>query len=188
MRRTTSDKSSLAPLIITDQMKNKTMSTLKYWTGSIFLILVCTSNAQPSNPTKAKDRIEMQCGSHKVVITCGNAKPGDPLDERLCVRNTLNFVSSDGRTHSPKQPKNFRQEFEVEKTPTSIQCGQGKDGKFYVVVDFVAGPLACGPCSTMDIFSESGKRLTVNSKNLDRIIREQKIQSNKPIYIEEYGR
>lgn len=160
----------------------------------VCLMLICTLNLlyadppDPNNPTNAKERIEVQCGSHKVVITCGKAKPGDPYEKRVCVHNTLSFVDADGKVFFHKQPKNFRQEFAVEKTPTGIKCGRGNDGKFYVVIYFVAGPLSFGQGFTPDLFTENGRRLTVNSVNLDRIIETRKIQFNKTIYIEEYGK
>lgn len=156
--------------------------------GMSFTIFSCVCHAQSSNSTNARDRVEIQCGAHKVAIACGKAKPGDPPDERICVRNVLSFAGENGKFVASKQPKSFRQEFEVQKTPTSIDCRKGKDGTFYVAVTFVAGPLACGPCSTTDLFTEGGERLTVNSKNLDRVIREHGIRGNNPILIEEYGK
>lgn len=67
-------------------------------------------------------------------------------------------------------------------------CGKGRDGKFYVLVDFVAGPLGCAQCSIMDLFAEDGRRLTVNGINVDRIIEKNNIIFNKMINVEEYGK
>ncbi|MEI6757680.1 MAG: hypothetical protein FDX18_10555 [Chlorobium sp.] len=142
----------------------------------------------PNNPTNAKERIEVQFGTHKVVITCGKGKPGYPGDQRVCIHNTLSFIDADGKVFFPKQSKNFRQEFVVEKTPTGITCGKGSDGKYYVIVDFVAGPLSFGQGYVIDLFTEDGRCLTVNSVNFDRIIETLIIEFNKTIYIEECGK
>ena len=158
--------------------------------GLAVLLQVTLTQAQllpEPNPTQVKERVALQCGAHTVAITCGRAKPGDPPDNRVCTRNKLSFTDANGKEFVPKQPKNCRQEFFVEKTPTSIDCGQGKDGQYYVTIDFVAGPLGCGPCSMSDLFYESGQRLTVNGRYLDKLKLQHGVPFNKPIYIEEYG-
>lgn len=137
------------------------------WLLLALALCAVAQNIQAANPTHAKERVELQCGAHKVAIDCGKAKPGDPPDERVCVHNTLSFTGPDGKIFTPKQPKNFRDEFEIEKTPTSIGCSRGTDGKFYVSVLFAAG--WAGPYMLYEMFSESGERLTVNGKNFDRI-------------------
>lgn len=164
----------------------------------ILLTIACTlsmcigvAHAQQGNPTKAKERVELQCGTHTVTISCGKARPNDENDERVCVHNALNFIDKFGNVFIPNQPKSFHDPFVIEKTPTGISCEFGKDGKYYVIVEFVAGPLACSPCTTIEIFSESGERLTINGAtrrgvniNFDRILS----YTAKSLYIEEYGK
>lgn len=132
------------------------------------LLLVGTEVlAQTTLPSR---KIELQCGEHKVAITCGEVVyPGDPQDKRQCNHNTLSFTDKSGKVYVPKQPKNFRQEFVVEKTPVSMACTQGKDGHYYVTVEFSACPLGANyaSCVTVDLFKSEGKRLTVNSRHLD---------------------
>ena len=130
-------------------------------------------------------KIELQCGQHKVAITCSKVPdPDHPEDKRQCNHNTLSFTNPDGKAFISEQPKNFRQEFVVKKEPVGIACAQGKDGKHYITVVYSVGPIGCGPCSTADLFESSGKRLTVNSRNLDSIHARRGIPYVNSIYIE----
>lgn len=144
--------------------------------------------AQPAiEPSAAPKKIEIECGQHKVTITCGKVLyPDSPQDARRCNHNTLSFTNKDGKFFVPKQPKHFRQEFVVEKTPVSMACSQGKDQYYYVTVEFSACPLGTryAACVIYDLFTSDGRRLTVNSRNLDSIQTRLAIPYTKHIAIE----
>jgi hypothetical protein len=164
---------------------------------NVFAIVVAlamsvgVAHAQQNNPTNAKERVELQCGTHIVAITCGKSKPGDEKDERICVHNTLSFVGKDGKIVYPKQQKTFIDPFVVEKTPTGISCENGSDGINYVIVRYVAGPLYSSKATTIEIFLESGERLTINGKNrrgVNKIFNNILSYTSKESLIEEYGK
>lgn len=128
-------------------------------------------------------RVVISCGGHRVFIFCGKKNKDDP---RFCDDNVLCFESFDGLALIPMQPRGFAQEFVVEKTPTGIACGSDDEGYNYVLVDYSAGPLSCGPCHILELFTEGGDRLTVNGENLDDIVRVKKMKFSTLKYIEEY--
>ncbi len=134
-------------------------------------------------------RIEQQCGQHRVAITCGKElnDPNYADDTRQCNRNTLTFTGPDGNVLVPKQPSSFRQEFVIEKTPTSFACAQGSDGNYYVTVEFSACPAGAvgAMCTVYDLFTSDGRRLTVNGRNLDALHKKYGIQYAKNLEIEE---
>lgn len=74
---------------------------------------------------------EMQCGSHKVVITCGKAAPGEKIDEndaRTCVHNKVKIIDPAGRVSVvPGLGRGTR-------NPEFMHCGVGRGGKRYVEV------------------------------------------------------
>jgi hypothetical protein len=124
-----------------------------------------------------KDRVEMQCGSHRVAITCGRARPDDPkndIDTRICVHSTLSFTGEDGKVFVPKEPSNVVSLGDKGNSPQMMNCGKGADGKFYAFVRFEGCPYVA--CEMYDLFSESGKRLTVNSVHLQKTIRRKLIK------------
>lgn len=119
-----------------------------------------------------KDRVEMQCGSHRVAITCGRTRPNDPKDDkdnRVCVHNILSFTGEDGKVLVPQEPNNVISLGDKGNSPQMMNCGKGADGNFYVFVRFDGCPGVS--CEMFDLFSESGKRLTVNSVHLQKTIR-----------------
>ena len=148
-----------------------------YTTRFVFAIAIlqtafCVMAQPAAGPPAAPKKIELECGQHKITITCGKVLYlGDPKDARQCNHNTLSFTGKNDKVFVPKQPKNFRQEFVVDKTPVSMTCAQGKDQKYYVTVEFSACPLGAdyASCVTYDLFASDGRRLTVNSRNLDSI-------------------
>lgn len=158
-------------------------------THVVIVLVLLLIGAETLGQTTAASprRIELQCGQHKVAITCGKVShSADPQDNRQCNHNTLSFSDSRGKVFVPKQPKNFRQEFVVEKTPVSMACAQGKDGRYYTTVEFSACPLNSNyaACTTYDLFASNGQRLTVNSRNLDLIKAQRAISYTKLIRIE----
>ena len=149
---------------------------------SAFLMLDAFAEAS----SNAKERIELQCGSHRVAITCGKAKPGDPPDERVCVRNTLSFTGPDGKTSVIHIPKKYESEAG---TPWGIECAQGRNGANYVVVAYTFCELSV--CQLHDVYTEDGQHLTPKKQRadleFDRVSGKLGlITSSKMITIEEY--
>jgi ABC-type Fe3+-hydroxamate transport system substrate-binding protein len=144
----------------------------------LVICLVCSGfvlTTQAANSTKEK--IEMQCGSHRVAITCGKAKADDPkdeYDERVCVHNTLSFTDSNGRTVISEDPPNVVSLGDLGNSPEMMGCGKGKDGLYYVQVMFSG--CSGSTCQMHELFSEEGKRLTVNSVHLNKFMKEKSIR------------
>jgi hypothetical protein len=132
-----------------------------------------------------KDKIETTCGEYKVVIECGKALPNDVPDGRVCVRNTLKFISPNGAVHIPPTPKNLLKGSNYDRTPISIECELGADERAYVLVNFSGEKFLCGSCMAYDLFTSSGVRLTTNSKSLDKFIRQNRLSRGIKLVIEE---
>lgn len=134
-------------------------------------VLATIAGALAETAQEPHRKIEIQCGKHKIVITCSKetADLNYADDKRQCNRNTLSFTGPDGKVFFPRQPNNFRQEFVMKKTPVSVACAQGKDGHQYVTVEFSACPSRAryAGCIVYDLFTSNGQRLTVNGLNLD---------------------
>ncbi len=109
----------------------------------------------------------MQCGSHRVVITCGPIKPEEARkyhdDEGSCVHNKLQFIDSRGEVRISKY---------VNSDPIDgwhadfLECGRGAAGKYYVQVRYSMYDRLCPLCKIYGLFTESGK--FVARKPLDR--------------------
>lgn len=145
----------------------------------IFVFSICyfMNAVQAGGGAFFKEKVEMQCGSHRVAITCGKAKPDDPkddLDVRVCVHNSLSFTDSGGKVFIPVEPKNVISLGEKGNSPNDINCGKGKNGLFYVRVRFIGCPYIS--CEMIDLFAEDGKRLTVNGSHFGKIIKEKSIK------------
>ena len=155
----------------------------------MLLLLIVSIEVFAQGTMTPPRQIEQQCGQYRVAITCGKElnDSGYADDNRQCNRNTLSFTGPDGNVLVPKQPNSFRQEFIVEKTPTSFACAQGKDGNYYVTVEFSACPAgaAGAMCMVHDLFTSDGRRLTVNSRNLDTLHKKYGIPFAKHLEIEE---
>lgn len=145
-----------------------------------------TLDAYAESSSNAKESVELQCGSHKVAITCGKAKPGDPPDGRVCVRNTLSFTGLDGKRTSISTPKKYKADAG---TPWGIECAQGRNGANFVVVAYSFCELPV--CRLHDVYSEDGQHLTPAKQRadleFDRVSGKLGLTtSSKMIAIEEY--
>ncbi len=125
---------------------------------SVLLILVSQAFGQE------KRKVEVQCGEYKVAITCGRDNAPYSEDQRKCNKNTLTFTWPNGKVVTSKNPRHF----DETKTPTEFACERGNDGQYYVVVTFLNGPNDCGPCTVIDLFKATGRRITANGKYLDK--------------------
>jgi len=117
----------------------------------------------------------MMCGRYMVKIICGKFAYKDaPDDSRVCNKNSLVIVDDDGHEIILSQPKNFRQEFVVDKTPVSIACAKGKDDKHYFTVEFSADPAGADSASgsVSDLFESNGSRITINGHYYDNKMKE----------------
>jgi hypothetical protein len=143
------------------------------------IVLPLVASAQAAGQEKRK--IEVPCGEYVVAITCGRDNTPRSEDARECNNNTLTFTGKNGKVVTPRTPKGF----DTTKTPSGLSCGRAKDGRYYVIVEFLNGPVGCGPCTVFDLFEASGKRVTVNGKYLDKTIEKLGIPDSKQINIEE---
>jgi hypothetical protein len=151
--------------------KRDSMSRIT-WVVMSFLTMLSFAKAD----TNFKEQIEMQCGSHRVAITCGKAKADEPKDEvdtRVCVHNTLTFTDAADKVTIPKEPANMISLGVRGSAPEMMGCGKGKDGLYYVQVRFAGCPGIS--CEMYDLFTESGDRLTVNAVHLRNIIKSKSI-------------
>lgn len=114
---------------------------------------------------------QMQCGSHRVVITCGKPKPGDVLDSEedaedsgLCVHNSMKFIGAAG---AAKKIPGFKDDaINASKgNPGSMHCGVGSDGKHYVevTVDYCEMP----SCAVLVMMTEAGREIASRSATSD---------------------
>jgi hypothetical protein len=121
-------------------------------------LLSISIQAAPDLSTISPRKIELLCGQHTVTITCGKViDPDYPEDTRQCNHNTLSFTGSDGKVVIPSSPKGF----DTWKTPVSMACNQGKDGRYYVTVEF-SNCAYYVQCMTYHLFKSNGKRLTAD--------------------------
>lgn len=127
---------------------------------SVVGVLCWESNAYCADQPNAK-KIEMQCGMHRVQISCGKqVDPEYPEDERQCNHNTLKFVDRNGGILTPPVPKTF----DETKTPVAMGCERSREtGDYFVTVLFSNGPNDCLHCITYNLFAEDGIRLTAES-------------------------
>lgn len=144
--------------------------------------------AQHFKPSRYKEKIELQCGQHKMVLACGKARPEDfhdPSEERVCVRNSLDLVYPNGTHKRIPTPKNY---LENQGTPAGLECHQGKDLKRYWVITY---NFSLTPADRLhDVYTEKGRRLTIYEKRADheydRVAGELDLQPiSKTIFIEE---
>lgn len=98
-----------------------------------------------------------QCGSHRVVITCGKIRPGEKTrgygDPQVCVHNKLKFIDSRGGVRISKYTNSDSID---EYHPDSLICASGPAGEHYVQVRYTSYP-TCGACEFFVLFAESGK-------------------------------
>lgn len=156
--------------------------------NKIAILLIVLTSVSYAQDLPSQRKIEVKCGQHIVSITCGKELVDKNYadDGRKCNRNTLNFADAKGNIVTIKQPKNFHQEFVVEKTPTALACAKGNDAHYYVTVKFSACPASAQypGCEVVDLFTSDGKRLTVNGKYLDSLEEKYGIQYSEYLEIE----
>ena len=124
-----------------------------------------------------KERVEVMCGSHRVAIACGKARADDPVDGadvRICVHNVLSFVDAEGKVFVPSEPKNAISLGAKGNSASMFGCGKSREGLYFVQVRYEGCPF--GTCEMYELFTESGKRLTVNGSHLNKIVREKSIK------------
>jgi len=99
------------------------MSVLKF-SWLIFLIGLTFTKLTHSQKitTQVGEQLEMQCGEHKVVLTCGRSEKIATRQRkypRLCNDNTLNFYAKDGtfKTFTTYKDGNLR-----DMTPMDASC------------------------------------------------------------------
>lgn len=152
-------------------------------------VLPTVSETLAESTQVSPSNIEFQCGQYKVAIACGKIfDPEYPQDKRQCNHNTLSFTGADGKVVVPVSPKGF----DETKTPVSMACALGKDGRHYVVVEFNNGPRDCIQCLTYHLFASNGTRLTADMTDrmaqLASFRKKLNITDIQPIYIEGEGK
>lgn len=140
-------------------------------------------------PTQHKEKIEAQCGQHKMVLTCGKThanKTIDPYDERICANNSLELIPPDKTHKKISVPKKY---VGHNGTPAALQCHQGKHSKLYWVVSY---NFSCKHpiCYLHEVYTENGRHLTIHDRRAnheyDRVSGELELQPiNAAIFIEE---
>jgi hypothetical protein len=78
------------------------------------------ASAQPN--TQVGEKLEMQCGEHRVVLTCGHSDAIATRQKtypRLCNDNTVDFIAKDG---SKKTFTTFSKGQHRDKTPMEVEC------------------------------------------------------------------
>jgi hypothetical protein len=84
------------------------------------------------------------------------------------------FTDSEGKVFVPAEPQNVESLGDKGNSPDMMVCGKGKDGLFYVSANFSGCSYVT--CEMLDMFTESGKRLTVNGLHRQKILKEKSIK------------
>ena len=147
----------------------------------------CINDSKTDDVRSEKNKVEIHCGSHRVAIICGRKYA---KESRRCDDNKLVFVSVDGTVYEAMQSKKFKELFVVNMTPIALNCARGNDGKYYVMVEYSIFPWYYAQSSVWDLFSEGGKRLTVNGGKMMYYYKKKglRFNANNAIYIEGAGK
>ena len=148
--------------------------------AAIAAMVLCAGQVALAGSDGVKPEIvqQMQCGSHKVVITCGKAKPGevDVGGSRVCLHNKLKFIDAAGKV---KIVPGFGGK---KRNPESMDCGVGKDGRHYVqvLVYYCDWP----SCGELALLTEDGVEIAsraIRSDDNDSLRRYEKLRRENRI-------
>lgn len=125
----------------------------------------------------ARNLALMQCGSHRVAITCDKAAQNG----LTCLHNKVKFIDAMGRV------KTARGLSQGNRNPSSMHCGVGRDGKRYVeVLVYSCNMPSCGELVMLTedgheiaIRSALGDEDSAQSRRYDRFMDRNKIRFTK---------
>lgn len=120
---------------------------------------------------------EMNCGGRKISMIC---EEGYGLMNASCGRPLLFF---DNRNYAPirRAADSGRH---VDKVVRRAECLAGGGGQSAVLIHFSNGPLDCGPCVILDLYSLDGKRITKFGRGLDAAISSRRLELPGKVFVE----
>lgn len=99
------------------------MSILKILWAANLMSVIGSGYAQSVNSiTQVGDKLEMQCGQHRIVLTCGHSAEIATRQKtypRLCNDNKVEFIAKDGASKTFTTFKNGQHR---DKTPVEMVC------------------------------------------------------------------
>lgn len=120
---------------------------------------------------------EMSCGGSRISMIC---EEGSGLMNSSCGRPLLLF---DNGNFSPirRAAESGRN---ADKVVRRAECLTGGGGQSAVLIHFSNGPLDCGPCVILDLYSFNGKRITKFGKGLDAAIASRRLELPGKVFVE----